>query len=98
MNKIAFPPGRIWGQRCEASQCVRSSSFIGVGAPPAAEIRDKGPPGESATMMLPSSPQLPPVKEALESHKAMAAPPSTEIFLSLFCEKNATHWPSGEKK
>jgi len=49
-------------------------------------------------MMLPSSPQLPPVKEAPESHRAMAATPSTEIFLSLPCEKNATHWPSGEKK
>ena len=32
------------------------------------------------------------------SHKAIAAPPSTEIFFSFPCAKNATHCPSGEKK
>src|SRR5579863_2203920 len=98
MNRTALPPGRTWGQRCEASPRVRSSSVMGVGVPPAAGIRDKGPEKERATIMLPSSPQLPPVKEAAEPHKVMAGPPSTEIFLSLLCEKNATHWPSGEKK
>src|SRR6266851_90516 len=87
MNRTALPPGRTWGQRCEASPRARSSSVMGVGAPPAADIRDKGPEKERATTMLPSSPQLPPVKEAPESHKAMAAPPATDVFLSLFCEK-----------
>jgi hypothetical protein len=31
------------------------------------------------------------------SHKAIAEPPSTEIFFSFAPLKNATHCPSGEK-
>ena len=59
VNSTALPPGRICGQRCVASPCA--SCVTGVGAPPAAGIRDRTPPMlESAAMMLPSSPQLPP--------------------------------------
>src|SRR5713226_10394776 len=96
VNKTALPPGRICGQRCVTSPCA--SSVSGWGAPPASGIRDRTPPWEaSATIMLWSSPQAPPRKEGA-SHKVVAAPPSTEIFLSFPPAENATHCPSGEKK
>ena len=41
--------------------------------------------------------QVPPVTVAEALHRAIAEPPSTEIFFSCPCAKNATHWPSGEK-
>ena len=47
-------------------------------------------------MMLPSSPQLAPRPRGA-SHSVTAAPPSTEIFLSLPSAKNPIHSPSGEK-
>src|ERR1700690_2908035 len=95
VNSTALPPGRICGQRWLGSPFCKS--VTGVGGPPAEGIRDKPLVKLSAAMMLPSWPQLPPTKLGA-SHKAIAEPPSTDIFLSFPCAKNATHCPSGEKK
>src|SRR5271169_4723230 len=94
VNKTALPPGRICGQRWVISPFCKS--VTGVGGPPAEGIRDKPALNLSAAMMLPSSPQLPP-SAVFASHKAIAEPPSTEIFCSFPSEKKATHCPSGEK-
>src|ERR1700676_5179007 len=94
VNNTALPPGRICGQRWEASPVCKS--VTGVGGPPAEGIRDKPEVLMSAAMMLPSSPQLPP-SPADASHKVIAEPPSTEIFCSFPTVKKATHCPSGEK-
>src|SRR5712664_3285724 len=92
VNSTALPPGRICGQRWLVSPCA--NSVTGVGSPPAEGIRDK-PLNVSAAMMLPSSPQLPPPPTGA-SHKAIAEPPSTEIFFSFNVAKKPTHRPSGE--
>src|ERR1700693_475518 len=90
VNSTALPPGKVCGQRWVPSPFCKS--VTGVGGPPAEGIRDKAPFVLSVVMMLPSSPQLPP-SPVDASHKAMAEPPSTEIFLSFPTTKNATHCP-----
>src|SRR5258707_6204318 len=93
VNSSALPPGKICGQRWETSPCA--SCVTRLGAPPADGIRHRPPPGLSAAMMLPSSPQLAPMN-APAVHKVTGEPPSTEIFLTFPLAINATHWPSGE--
>src|ERR1019366_7438325 len=95
VNNTALPPGRICGQRWVISPLCKS--VTGVGGPPAKGIRDKPPMLLSDAMMLPSSPQLPPLGW-VALHKVIAEPPSTEIFFRLPSVKKATHCPSGEKK
>src|ERR1017187_5610713 len=95
VNNTALPPGRTCGQRWVVSPVCKS--VTGVGGPPAEGIRDMPTLAPSAAMMLPSSPQLPPLGLA-GLHKVIAEPPSTEIFCSLPVVKKATHCPSGEKK
>src|ERR1017187_10115589 len=94
VNNTALPPRRICGQRWVASPPCKS--VTGVGGPPAEGIRDKPPVVPSDAMMVPSSPQLPPLPLAL--HKVIAESPSTEIFFRLDPVKKATHCPSGAKK
>src|SRR5579862_3166479 len=95
VNNTALPSGRTCGQRCVNSPlCI---SVNGVGAPPAEGIRDRPPPIVRAAMMLPSSPQPPPRKLGA-IHKAIADPPSTEIFCNFPDAEKPTHCPSGEKK
>ena len=95
VNNTAFAPGRTCGQRWVSSPAA--SSVNATGEPPVAGIRASTPIRLSSAMMLPSSPQLPPRPLGAEDN-AMAAPPSTEILLSLLLLKKPTHCPSGEKK
>src|ERR1700693_5203481 len=95
VNNTALPPGRICGQRWVPSPFCKS--VTGVGGPPAEGIRDKPPAELRLAMMLPSSPQLPPIPTGA-AHKVIAEPPSTETFCSFDAVKKATHCPSGEKK
>src|SRR5579862_8975272 len=85
VNRTAWLPGRTCGQRW-----VLSPAFIlvrGAGVPPLDDTRERPPLEVSASTMLPSSPQLAPrILDA--SHKVIAAPPSTEIFLSLLSAVN----------
>src|ERR1700693_4166624 len=81
-NNTALPPGRICGQRRVISPFCKS--VTGVGGPPADGTRDGPPTVLGPAMMLPSSPQLPPVALGAE-HKVIAEPPSTEIFFIFDC-------------
>src|ERR1700688_2686581 len=88
VNNTALPPGKICGQRWVISPFCKS--VTGVGGPPAEGIRDKPLVLMSAAMMLPSSPQLPPMV-LFALHKVIAEPPSTEIFCRFPAAKKATH-------
>src|SRR5215831_9970715 len=95
VNSTALLPGKICGQRWLSSPFA--NSVTGVGGPPTEGTCDNPTVVESAAMMLPFSPQLPP-RPIPASHKVIAEPPFTEIFFSFPGAKNATHCPSGEKK
>src|ERR1700740_3000278 len=95
VNNTALPPARICGQPWLKSPFC--NSVTGIGGPPAEGIRDKPPVLLSGAMMVPSSPQLPPVPW-FASHRVIAEPPSTEIFCSFTVVKKATHCPSGADK
>ena len=79
VNNTALAPGSTWGQRWVISP--PASVVTGAGVPPAEEILRQGLAAICANMIVPSSPQLPP-RGLMVSHKAIAAPPSTEIFFS----------------
>src|SRR5262245_61202884 len=88
VNSTAWLSGRICGHRCVASPGAR---FVtGSGIPPAAETRESSAFTSSAAMMLPSSPQDPP-RRLGASHNTTAAPPRTEIFLSLPSDEKPIH-------
>ena len=94
VNSTALSPGKTCGHRCVNSP--GASVVNGSGVPPPEGTRERGLDGESAAMMLSSSPQAPP-RPVGASHTVRALPPSTETFFSLPSAKNATHWPSGLK-
>ena len=93
-KRTAWLPGSTCGQRL-----VRSPSFSlvsGVGTPPAEGTVERAALFSGENTILPSSPQLALRKDGA-SQRVTAAPPSTEIFLSLPSALKPIHWPSGEK-
>src|SRR5437867_7578460 len=96
VKSTALPPGRISGQRWEASPFLRSRMVRGFGVPPAAETRNRPELKEGVSMMLSSGPQLAP-RTAAALQRVKAAPPLSETFFSLPSAKNPNDCPSGEK-
>src|SRR6516165_8207458 len=91
------PSGRKQGQRCVVSPVEESSCVTGVGTPPFAETRNKGPVNAGANTITPWAFQVPP-RPTGASQITCADPPAAGTFFSFPSAKKPTHLPSGDQK
>jgi hypothetical protein len=89
-----LPPGSICGHRRIESL---SAGVSGCGVPPPEGTRIRPELMSDVNTIVPSSLHVPPLP-AFTSHNVTGAPPWTATFFTLPPAKNASHWPSGEKK